>query len=69
MWSVCRTAIADLHHFNEEQNPDPLQSKNRIRISMEVKKNPNSDPQKVMWENDSENNTYLTFCGPYHSKI
>jgi hypothetical protein len=54
-----------------------MRSRIRIRFKVKIgfgsawkwKKNPNSDPQKVMWENDSENNTYLIFCGPYHSKI
>ncbi len=23
---VCRTVVADLHHFDEEQDPDPHQS-------------------------------------------
>ncbi len=34
---VCRPVTADSHHFEEEQDPDPYYSKNRIRIRTKVK--------------------------------
>ncbi len=35
--------IADLHHFDEEQNPDPHQVKGRIRIRIKAKKRSSPD--------------------------
>ncbi len=29
VWRVCRPVIADLHHFDEEPDPDPHQSEKR----------------------------------------
>jgi hypothetical protein len=36
-WRVCRLVVADLHHFDEEQDPDPGQNQSLIWIRLKVK--------------------------------
>jgi hypothetical protein len=39
-WRVCSPVVADSHHFDEKQDPDPHYLAKYIRIRIQVIRNP-----------------------------
>jgi hypothetical protein len=44
-WRVCSPVVADSHHFDEKQDPDPHYLAKYIRIRIQVIRNPAKKPQ------------------------